>query len=498
MIVMSMISIVFAAAMVSTNVITDVQRDFIREPEAARREQFVDAARRRALSKRPENPAYHLVPGPEVDAPRIILDPTVPNVRDCGGWRTVDGRRTRCGRVFRTAGLNGNAYAVKPTPEELKKIDPDGVLATLPKRVAGQRAEFERLAHHLDELKLVGCRVSDEWRRYWLDDDLAPISAAVLFVRGHRTREAGEPLTAEKHIVKLGPAGGSRWSLLEGVLEADEDGYAVFGAAADWYWAMSVNDVPVRDYLDGNAARATEHVHTVCVPVRKGPNRISAIVGSGSDGYLFRCEPVKGGTRDALVACECRHLKELPAGILERTGSREPGRTRITDANRDFWLRTLGIKSDIDLRSDGECYGMTGSPLGPSVTWFHISSSAYGSMQRSHGRAAFKRVFQVFLDEKNYPIVFHCIAGQDRTGAVAYICGALLGMSEDDLALDWELSCFANRDLGFDHKSRYDHLVDGFKKSFPAPTVRERVEKYVLSLGFTEADLTRFRELNLE
>ena len=43
----------------------------------------------------------------------------------------------------------------------------------------------------------------------------------------------------------------------------------------------------------------------------------------------------------------------------------------------------------------------------------------------------------MFLDPANYPIDFHCIAGQDRTGAVAFILNALLGVEEEELYLDW-------------------------------------------------------------
>ena len=156
-----------------------------------------------------------------------------------------------------------------------------------------------------------------------------------------------------------------------------------------------------------------------------------------------------------------------------------------------------GIKSDIDLRSDGECYGMTGSPLGDTVTWFHYSSSAYGGMQSKSGKEAFAKVFKVFLDEKNYPIDFHCIAGQDRTGAVAFILGALLGYDEDVLYLDWELTGFWNHSAKFNHKERFDHLVSGFVKNYPADTIQESVVKYVRDLGFTDDDIAKFRSIML-
>ena len=165
---------------------------------------------------------------------------------------------------------------------------------------------------------------------------------------------------------------------------------------------------------------------------------------------------------------------------------------------RAYILKRFGIKSEVDLRSKKECFGMEGSPLGPSVKWFHYSASAYSGMQGERGREAFTKVFKVFLDEKNYPIDFHCIAGQDRTGSVAYVLAALLGADEDRLMRDWETTAFWNRNVTFAHVERYDKLVEGFKQSFPADTVRERVEKYVLSLGFTPDDIEKFRSIMLE
>ncbi len=177
-----------------------------------------------------------------------------------------------------------------------------------------------------------------------------------------------------------------------------------------------------------------------------------------------------------------------------------PGKNRVPEGSdgRDYLLNVIGIKSDIDLRSDGECYGMTGSPLGPTVTWFHYSSSAYAGMQSKSGKEAFTKVFKVFLDEKNYPIDFHCIAGQDRTGAVAFILNGLLGVKEEELYLDWEVTGFWNGSSSFNHRRLFDHLVSGFKDKVPGATLHEKIENYVISLGFTKADIEKFRSFMLE
>jgi protein-tyrosine phosphatase len=174
-----------------------------------------------------------------------------------------------------------------------------------------------------------------------------------------------------------------------------------------------------------------------------------------------------------------------------------PGKTRLSPDGLRYILDSLGVKSDIDLRSDGECRGMTGSPLGPSVKWFHFSSSAYDEIQEPKGRAAFANVFKALLDEGNYPVLFHCAAGQDRAGAVAFILNGLLGVPEEDLWLDWENSGFRTDNLDFRHDRRFYKLLKGFA-AFPGTTMNEKVESYVLSLGFTQTDISRFRDMMLE
>ena len=43
---------------------------------------------------------------------------------------------------------------------------------------------------------------------------------------------------------------------------------------------------------------------------------------------------------------------------------------------------------------------------------------------------------------KDEPVYFHCYAGADRTGTIALILEALLGMSQSDIDKDYELTCF--------------------------------------------------------
>ena len=174
-----------------------------------------------------------------------------------------------------------------------------------------------------------------------------------------------------------------------------------------------------------------------------------------------------------------------------------PGRRRIAPAEVARILSTYGIRSDIDLRRDDECYGMTGSPLGPSVKWFHLSYSAYAGAFTTNGMAVTKAVFDVFMDDDNYPIVFHCIGGADRTGTVAMLLEALLGVSEEEIWRDYLTTGFVGVVSDPHHKKTFGKTVQ-LLKGYPGATLAEKAEAYFLKLGFTKEDIARLRARLLE
>ena len=139
---------------------------------------------------------------------------------------------------------------------------------------------------------------------------------------------------------------------------------------------------------------------------------------------------------------------------------------------------------------------MTGSPLGTNAVWRHIPFLAYARLGNPEGRKAFAEVFRTLLDERAYPAVIHCRAGRDRAGTAVFLLNALLGVPERDLRRDWEYTERARRNASFS----YRRLEGTFEvlAAYPGETVNARAEAFVRSLGFTDADLTKFRSLMLE
>lgn len=177
--------------------------------------------------------------------------------------------------------------------------------------------------------------------------------------------------------------------------------------------------------------------------------------------------------------------------------NRKPGRIRLS-AETAAWLRDgLGIKSDVDLRSDPEVEFMKESPLGPTVTWFRFSSAEYGGMGVKKGKADFVKCFRYLLDRNHLPAIIHCISGADRTGSHCCILNGLLGVSEEDLYRDWETTGIIRHSPKFNHKERFDHLMNVFKR-YPGETITDRIVAYAKDCGITDEEIARFREMMLE
>ena len=168
----------------------------------------------------------------------------------------------------------------------------------------------------------------------------------------------------------------------------------------------------------------------------------------------------------------------------------------LPEKSRLFLTQTLGVRTDIDLRNDLECTGMTTSPLGAGVVWMRFPVLAYRKMGFPQSTAAFARLFSALLDESTYPAIIHCRAGRDRCGSVVFLLNAVLGVAEDDLRRDWEFSERIKGNADFDY-TRLDGLFT-LLDAYPGDTVNARAAAFIRSLGFTTEDLERFRALMIE
>ena len=112
----------------------------------------------------------------------------------------------------------------------------------------------------------------------------------------------------------------------------------------------------------------------------------------------------------------------------------------------------LNIKTEIDLRktlssfNSDEVDGITSSPLGRNVKYVSapMEFANKNIYTNENNKESVKLVFETLADIKNYPLVFHCVRGTDRTGAIAYVVGAICGMNKTDLMKDYLFSDFSD------------------------------------------------------
>ena len=180
-----------------------------------------------------------------------------------------------------------------------------------------------------------------------------------------------------------------------------------------------------------------------------------------------------------------------------------PGDNRLTMGDFKYLTGTLGIRADLDLRSEAETGGMKESPLGPGVKFIHRSSQCYKGIFLDSGKKIMAENFRVFCDRKNYPIYFHCIGGADRTGSLAYVLNGVLGVDRHELETDFESTFYPKipdaNPATQDSWRREAHFNNGFAKyGKEGDSWNRRIELYLLDCGVTEAEIAAFRDIMLE
>lgn len=165
-------------------------------------------------------------------------------------------------------------------------------------------------------------------------------------------------------------------------------------------------------------------------------------------------------------------------------------------------LRRLGIRAELDLRGNQESGKITASPLGNDIRYNRIAGGGiypYAEMITRFPEDI-KEVFREVLDNlrQGRPTYIHCAQGADRTGTIAFLLNGILGVSESDLAKDFELTSLSpvgirSRVFYPEQKEiNYAALVRALDK-YNGQTLLERLENYFLSVGITRAEIEEYR-----
>ncbi|HWO77401.1 MAG TPA: tyrosine-protein phosphatase [Bacillus sp. (in: firmicutes)] len=151
--------------------------------------------------------------------------------------------------------------------------------------------------------------------------------------------------------------------------------------------------------------------------------------------------------------------RTVKSGMLFRSGNL----SRLTEADREI-VKQLGIKKICDLRGMDEVERFP-DPIFDDITWHHTPILSEEKMLGQVGddtdfadqlrntkpgellmnlnhhmvtyKSAFQNVFKVLLTKPSQPLLFHCMAGKDRTGAVAAAILSILGVPREQILEDY-------------------------------------------------------------
>ncbi len=188
--------------------------------------------------------------------------------------------------------------------------------------------------------------------------------------------------------------------------------------------------------------------------------------------------------------------KRVKQGMIYR-GANLDG---ITDAGRSYMLDTLGIATDMDVRNGSS------RPLGDRAKFYSFNGAAYiGDLENAEKCIIFGNEVKVFADQSNYPIYLHCQIGRDRTGTLACVINALLGVDEKTLRMEYELSIFSSAGTTNTPAENLNVLHDSVNSvirrinQFSGSTLAQRTENFLISAcGVTAQQIQSIRNILLE
>lgn len=177
---------------------------------------------------------------------------------------------------------------------------------------------------------------------------------------------------------------------------------------------------------------------------------------------------------------------------------------------KDILINQLKIKTDVDIRRTikehkDETLGITSSPIGDKVKYvplpmYYVNTQG-NTLSDKDNAPKIKAFFELLADESNYPVIFHCQRGTDRTGALAYAIEAMCGVSANDMALDYCFSNLANIGSPIDvtrytYSMGYVNQITNYSKG---STLAEKAMNYVMDkTGVSQQTLTSMVNLLTE
>lgn len=161
-------------------------------------------------------------------------------------------------------------------------------------------------------------------------------------------------------------------------------------------------------------------------------------------------------------------------------------------------LLRLGVKTELDMRGEacGQVDFTTAEAIG--IARVFVPSVPYGAIFEKEHAPRLREFFEIFADPTRYPVYFHCWGGADRTGTFAYILGAALGMSEQDLITDYEFTSLSIWGVRSRNYGDFQAFLQKFA-ALPGRNAQERARAFLVQYaGLTSEQIAIIEDTLLE
>ena len=192
--------------------------------------------------------------------------------------------------------------------------------------------------------------------------------------------------------------------------------------------------------------------------------------------------------------------KRIVQGLAYRGGSLTKPPRDIFDshltARGKKTMKALGIKTELELRGLAEAGVETGSVI-PEAMLLVRRVDGYDSAMKSW-QEAYRAAFAAFADADNYPLYFHCTGGADRTGTIAFLLHALLGVDETTCIQDYEFTSFSvygERNARTGTWANYFQPFYSRLLQYEGNSLQEKTERYFLSIGVTAEQIANIKAI---
>lgn len=156
----------------------------------------------------------------------------------------------------------------------------------------------------------------------------------------------------------------------------------------------------------------------------------------------------------------------------------------------------FGFVYDMDLRSPDIFYGDYASRFGDNVKHKFYNASQYGAVFSKSMYTKLKDIFTDLADSKNYPMYMHCTYGADRTGTVVFFLQGILGVSKDDMELEYKLTGFTYP--SYESATNLNGIIGGLD-GIKGDTINEKIENFLVdTVGITHEQIESIRNIFLE